>query len=78
MVRTKAETAKISGSFEGVLSENIGSSHTKRYEDSTISENKKISPHTGVVHATCSTGELAIPIISRAFAGVGRPIKLCV
>ena len=52
MVRTNAETAKISGSFDGVLSENIGSSHTNKYEVSIISENKKINPHTGVVHAT--------------------------
>ena len=76
MVRTNADTAKISGSFEGVLSENIGSSHTNKYEVSIISENKNIKPHTGVVHATCRSGAFAIPMISNALAGVGIPIKL--
>jgi hypothetical protein len=51
MVRTNAEIANTSGSFDGVLSENIGSSHTNKYEVRAISENKKIKPHTGVVQA---------------------------
>ena len=75
MVKTNAEMAKISGSLEGVLSENIGNSHTKRYEVNIISENKKISPQTGVVHATCSSGEFAMPMINNALAGVGIPIN---
>ena len=41
----------------------------------TIRENKKISPHIGVVHAICSTGALAIPTINKALAGVGMPMN---
>lgn len=75
MVKMALKMAKTKGNFEGVFSENMGSSHTNRYEVSAMSANRKISPHTGVVHAACSKGLLAIPTISNALAGVGMPIK---
>ena len=74
-VNTTLVMAKMSGNFEGVLSENMGSSHTNIYEENTISTPRKASPQIGVFHATSKMGELAMPTMSKALAGVGMPIK---
>ena len=75
MVNTTLLIAKMSGNFDGVLRENMGSSHTNIYEENTINVPRKISPQIGVFHATSMIGELAMPTMSNAFAGVGMPIK---
>ena len=75
MVSTTLMAAKMYGNFDFIFSENIGNSHTNMYDENTMSMAKKISPQTGVFQATSMMGELAIPTMSSALAGVGMPIK---
>ena len=75
MVSSKLLTAKMYGNFDFIFSENIGNSHTNMYDENTMSMARKISPQTGVFQATSIMGELAIPTMSSALAGVGMPIK---
>ena len=75
MVSNKLLAAKMYGNFDFIFSENMGNSQTNMYEENTISTAKKISPQMGVFQATSIMGELAIPTMSSALAGVGIPIK---
>jgi hypothetical protein len=75
-VINNAHIAKTRGNFDCVFRENIGNSQTKRYEVTPIKENKNTNPQIGVVQTGTNCGEFAIPMINKAFAGVGIPIKL--